>query len=214
MTEEEWESTDHTQRMIFSIPKPLATHRKFRLFMAACCRVALHRHRPEVLEAIDLAEQFADGRVSMTELIQMWGQFREIRTSLPIVRLLCPDLTQMSDTAEQFCRQSGGWVIGPNLIDPEGHKRHVVRLQQRNGLLRCIFGNPFRPVAFDPLWRTETAVALAAGIYADRAFDRLPILADALEEAGCDHADVLTHCRGPRPHARGCWVVDAVLGKE
>jgi hypothetical protein len=80
--------------------------------------------------------------------------------------------------------------------------------------LRCIVGNPFRPVAFAPSWRTETAVALAAGIYAERAFDRLPILADALEEAGCDVADVRTHCRGPGPHARGCWVVDGVLGKK
>jgi hypothetical protein len=81
-------------------------------------------------------------------------------------------------------------------------------------LLRCIFGNPFHPTTFADTWRTGTAVALAAGIYADRAFDRLTILADALEEAGCDSADVLTHCRGPGPHARGCWVVDGVLGKQ
>jgi len=81
-------------------------------------------------------------------------------------------------------------------------------------LLRDIFGNPFRPVVFPPSWRSETAVLLARGIYNDRAFDRLPILADALEEAGCDHADVLTHCREPNGvHARGCWVVDGVLGK-
>jgi hypothetical protein len=79
---------------------------------------------------------------------------------------------------------------------------------------RDIFGNPFRPVAFADSWRSETVVALAAGIYAERAFDRMPILADALEEAGCDHADVLSHCRGPGPHVRGCWVVDGLLGKE
>lgn len=79
---------------------------------------------------------------------------------------------------------------------------------------RCVSGDPFRPVAFDPRWLSETAVALATGIYAERAFDRMPILADALEEAGCDDADVLSHCRGPGPHVRGCWVVDRVLGKE
>jgi hypothetical protein len=62
-------------------------------------------------------------------------------------------------------------------------------------------------------WKSSTAAALAAGIYADRAFDRLPILADALEEAGCDNAEVLAHCRGDGPHCRGCWVVDLVLGK-
>ncbi|MBN9522996.1 hypothetical protein J0H58_31535 [bacterium] len=80
-------------------------------------------------------------------------------------------------------------------------------------LLRDILGNPFRPVAFDPTWRTEAVVALARGVYDDRAFDRLPVLADALEDAGCADADVLTHCRGDGPHVRGCWVVDLILGK-
>lgn len=80
--------------------------------------------------------------------------------------------------------------------------------------LRCILGNPFRPVAFLDSWRSEATVALASAIYADRAFDRLPVLADALEEAGCDYPDVLAHCRGPGPHSRGCWVVDGVLGKS
>ena len=80
-------------------------------------------------------------------------------------------------------------------------------------LFRDIFGNPFRPVAFDPSWRTSTAVALARQMYESRSFDRMPILADALEEAGCDEPSVLTHCRGDGPHVRGCWVVDLVLGK-
>jgi len=87
------------------------------------------------------------------------------------------------------------------------------RLAELANLFRCIFGNPFRPVALDPAWRTEAVVGLATGIYADRAFDRLPVLADALEDAGCANADVLGHCRGPGPHARGCWVVDLLLGK-
>jgi hypothetical protein len=61
---------------------------------------------------------------------------------------------------------------------------------------------------------TSTAVALARGIYEDRAFDRMPILADALQDAGCDNEDILDHCRGPEPHVRGCWVVDLLLGKR
>jgi hypothetical protein len=80
--------------------------------------------------------------------------------------------------------------------------------------LRDIFGHLFRPVTADPSWLTHTVVSLASGIYAERAFDRLPILADALQDAGCDNADVLTHCRCDGPHVRGCWVVDLVLGKE
>jgi hypothetical protein len=72
---------------------------------------------------------------------------------------------------------------------------------------------PAGPAA-DPTWRTEAVVGLARGIDADAAFDRLPVLADALEDAGCVDADVLTHCRAGGPHARGCVVVDLLLGRE
>jgi hypothetical protein len=84
----------------------------------------------------------------------------------------------------------------------------------RASVLRCIFGNPFRRVAVDQTWLSATVVALAQGVYEERAFDRLPILADALQDAGCTDEDVLAHCRSPEPHARGCWVVDLVLAKE
>jgi hypothetical protein len=74
-------------------------------------------------------------------------------------------------------------------------------------LLRCIFGNPFRALPRRNLawlaWEGGTVTKLAAMIYEERAFDRLPILADALEEAGCEAAELLTHLRGPRPHVRG-----------
>jgi hypothetical protein len=84
-------------------------------------------------------------------------------------------------------------------------------------LVRDIFGNPFRPVAIHRdwlAWNDGTVPKLAQTIYDDRRFDLLPILADALEEAGCDNADILGHCRGPGPHVRGCWVVDLMLGKS
>jgi hypothetical protein len=83
-------------------------------------------------------------------------------------------------------------------------------------LLREIIGNPFKGFVIDVswlCWRTNTVPKLAQAIYDDRAFDRLPILADALEEAGCDNTDMLDHCRRPGEHVRGCWVVDLLLGK-
>jgi hypothetical protein len=80
-------------------------------------------------------------------------------------------------------------------------------------LARCIFRNKFRPTALDPSWRTDTAVSLAKRMYDSRDFGVMPILADALQDAGCDSDDILEHCRGPGPHVRGCWVVDAVLNK-
>ncbi|MBP3956357.1 hypothetical protein J8F10_13815 [Gemmata sp. G18] len=80
--------------------------------------------------------------------------------------------------------------------------------------MRDVFGNPFRSVTFSPSWRISTAVALAAQMYESRDFSAMPILADALQDAGCDSADVLDHCRNDGPHVRGCWVIDLVLGKE
>jgi hypothetical protein len=81
-------------------------------------------------------------------------------------------------------------------------------------MVRCIFGNPFRPTTFDPRWRTSDTVGLARGIYEEPTFDRLPLFGDALMDAGCDDEAILAHCRSEGPHVRGCWVVDLVLGKE
>jgi hypothetical protein len=81
-------------------------------------------------------------------------------------------------------------------------------------LLRDVVGNPFRPVTFAPAWRTETAVLLARQMHESRDFANLPILADALQDAGCEAPDVLAHCRGDGPHVRGCWLIDLVLGRE
>jgi hypothetical protein len=88
-------------------------------------------------------------------------------------------------------------------------------------LLREVVGNPFRPVTVAPAWLTPTVKGLASAAYEERVQPsceldaaRLGVLADALEEAGCDNGDILAHCRGPGPHVRGCWVVDLLLGKE
>jgi hypothetical protein len=88
--------------------------------------------------------------------------------------------------------------------------------RQQCCLLHDIFGN-FRPVSIDPAWlawNDAALVKLAQAIYDDRAFNPLSVLADALQEAGCDIPEILGHCRGPGPHVRGCWVIDLVLGKE
>src|SRR5207253_2689886 len=96
--------------------------------------------------------------------------------------------------------------------DPVEHNRPVE-------WLRDLFGNPFRPVSLTPAWLTPTVLKLAQVAYDNRLLPsghlddtRLAVLADALEEAGCSNADILSHLRGPGPHVRGCWVVDVVTG--
>jgi hypothetical protein len=81
-------------------------------------------------------------------------------------------------------------------------------------LLREIFGNPFHPVTLDPAWRTPAVMQLARSLYEERRFEDVPVLADALEEAGCTNAEILDHCRSGGDHVRGCWLLDLLLGKE
>jgi hypothetical protein len=79
-------------------------------------------------------------------------------------------------------------------------------------LLRDLFGNPWAKVAIDPAWRTTTVLALATSAYESGDYATMPILADALQEAGCEDPEVLGHCRDAKYHGPGCWVVDAILG--
>jgi len=118
-------------------------------------------------------------------------------------------------TADAYIAQAVGWLMA---FSEERGRRAGLDVSGRpavaRSLILCVLGNPFRPVAFDPPWRTDTALSLAQQMYDDKEFSPMPILADALQDAGCDSADILDHCRGAGPHARGCWVVDLVLGKE
>ncbi|QEL13424.1 hypothetical protein [Limnoglobus roseus] len=81
-------------------------------------------------------------------------------------------------------------------------------------VIRCVFGNQYRHATFNPRSSRKKAVAFAQAIYDERAFDRLPALADILQEMGYEDPAVLAHCRSAGPHVRGCWVVDLVLGKS
>jgi hypothetical protein len=120
-------------------------------------------------------------------------------------------------TADEYHRLHEGTVDGEEVTrgaDVASGEAYNTEVAAQAVLVREIFGNPFRPVAVDPAWLTSDVVLLAQGIYDERAFDRLPILADALQDAGCDCDDLLAHLRGPGPHVRGCWALDLVLGKE
>jgi hypothetical protein len=126
---------------------------------------------------------------------------------------------EASISAIEVAQAAAGWAAAlagkrKATVNRAGKDGQGAARARQASLLRCIVGNPFRPVALDPSWRTSTVVALAEGIYADSAFDRLPVLADALQDAGCDNEQVSSHCRSGGPHARGCWVVDLLLRKK
>jgi hypothetical protein len=109
-----------------------------------------------------------------------------------------------------------GWR-GPTDAEIAAAIREQPEYAAQSNVLRDIIGNPFRSATIRPdwlAWNDGTVRRIAQAIYDERAFDRMPILADALEDAGCDNADILNHCRNGGEHVRGCWVVDLVLGRS
>jgi hypothetical protein len=175
-----------------------ATERKRRLFACACCRHLWRLLDRWDRELVQKAEQYADGLIARKELA------RAATTA-----------GNRPDDVSWLAHEAAG--SGPRASV-------VARWARRSGaegawlaaLVRDIFGNPFRRPQLDWAWlRWEggTVRKLAEGAYRDQAFDRLPVLADALEEAGCADEQLLAHCRGG-PHARGCWAIDLLLGQE
>jgi hypothetical protein len=87
---------------------------------------------------------------------------------------------------------------------------------EKLSLFREVVGNPFCPIVVDPnwlLWNGGMVGKIAAAIYADRTFEQMPVLGDALEDAGCTNTELLAHCRQTASHVRGCWALDLLLGR-
>jgi hypothetical protein len=226
MTEADWLTATDPERML-DYHRGKVSDRKLRLFAVACCRAVWHcLTDPRSRRAVEVSEAFTEGLASDDELryagwkaegayyaqLVRRDQFRQEQRLIALGVVHPDDTAFVSDELTQWINSARAAEHAAN--DPDEFLTEVSPNLLRPELVLDLFGNPFRPVTFDPRWRSESVVALATGIYADRAFDRMPILADALEEAGCDSADALNHCRGPGPHARGCWVVDLVLGKS
>jgi hypothetical protein len=230
MTEEEWLASKYAPDMLRHLRRTLprredntvrAPERKLRLFAVAVCNKLrwLFKHDWHRF-ALDMAEEYAEdaGDRQMRLEHGVRRTLGELRTDVGRPEHADNPLLDRALDATVFPHELWEGLDGQlyqvylALEKAWGNRRPP--FPHDGEYLHCIVGNPFRPVTFDPRWQSETVFALAYGIYEERAFDRLPILADALEDAGCDHADVLTHCRGDGPHVRGCWVVDLVLGKE
>ena len=209
MTAEEWDVCCDLNSMVGVLTrqrKNRPSDRRFRLLMCAVCR-ATWGVWTELVErlAVETIEQFADGEATEDD---MRGADRALVRAQPFSRL----------TAATRWATWGKWrqhdSMKKAVTSCIEFTADLASREFRVSLVRCIFGKPFQSVAFDPAWRTSDVLALARGIYNQRAFDRMPILADALQDAGCANDDILNHCRDTStPHARGCWVVDLVLEK-
>jgi hypothetical protein len=219
MTEADWLACDDPTSMLIFL-KGKATKRQLRLLGFACLgRVSHLLTDDRARAAVAIAERFADGLASEAELKKArtvanrakYPELNESGLGNAGYYLHCM-VTEIARLDRAFRPGVVCDFAGSTVREANGNPRNEYAAQ--TALVRDIFGNPFRPVTFSPSWRTDTAVSLARQMYDAREFSAMPILADAIQDAGCDSDDVLNHCRGPGPHVRGCWVCDLVLGKE
>lgn len=221
MTEQEWLVCSDPQQMLDFL-RDNATERKFILVVCACGHLVRHLLTdPRSKGVLPIVERFADGLASQKEIDAVFQ----------------PACDAAGEAAKYAAGKTDGpplptwaaaWVVAKAVIATSTMRGEDAFFGAVDGvyfataatgeppvrILQDIFGNPFRRVTLKPAWRTSSVTSLAHGIYDERRFADLPILADALEDAGCTHKKLLSHCRGPGPHVRGCWVVDLLLGKE
>jgi hypothetical protein len=191
--------------------------RKLRLFAVACTAAIRHLLAGECSrEVIRFTERWAEDATAGPAVS------KATNANYQLLQSLQPYTAQrMATAAVNTAAGPGAWAaawlvvsdVRSSLWAASQRPPHSVAADQA-ALLRHIAGKPDCPDLFDPAWRTPEAVAIARAAYDDCQWDDLPILADALEEAGCADEVLLTHCREPGEHVRGCWVLDLVLGKE
>jgi hypothetical protein len=211
VTEADWDRCSDPAAMLhFLRDSGRASDRKLGLFAVACCRriwplLADERSR----KAVEVAERYADGMANQRELRFAFSRAADAYAA-------------SSHTADR--RAAAG---AANAARPEAgyYARYVTPRKEHPALLRDVFGPlPFREVHIDPSLLTKhdgLATKLAQAAYDHRDLpagtldrDRLAVLADALEDAGLTDAQVLDHLRSAGPHVRGCFAVDAILGRE
>jgi hypothetical protein len=213
--------------------------RKGRLFAVACCRRIEHLLLPVHRQAIQTAERYADGLVTAKELHEAWDAVTSCGVKdapdrsaayAAVASLVhrhaghaLHNAGMRAALAVLFNETPIGGAEFPDFYARVRRSRQGKALAARLNLWQCgllcdVFGPlPFRALRLEVDWRTtegRAARQVAEHIYAERAFDLLPALGDALEETGCADAEVLAHCRAAREHVRGCWALDLALGRD
>jgi hypothetical protein len=229
MTESEWwTATEPCALADWLFFDPFASDRKLRLFAVRCCLAVEHLVRDrDLLELSIMTEAHAGGVVTAAELQdaaqQGWARYVALCADRPYpIKQVPPAHAAFLHAADpqDKKRDRGKYQADEDFPYPSWTALLVKDAIGGTGelqvhLLHDIFGPlPFRDIAADPSWLTSDVLLLARGIYEEKAFDRMPILADALQDAGCNNDDILNHCRAENwEHVRGCWVIDLLLGR-
>lgn len=226
MTEAEWQTCSDPDQMLVYL-RGKASDRKLRLFAVACCR----RIWPQLTDersrrAVEVAERYADGQATGRELAAACRDAVKAtrRRETPAAwaaywtckRLVADTVWNAAAAASGAgARSAAGLSRESRAGEAAWNAGSEAADNDQAELLRDLLGNPHRPVTLFPSWLSWNDGALskiAATIYAERRYADLPLLADALEEAGCTDEAMLAHCRRPGEHVRGCFAVDLLLG--
>jgi hypothetical protein len=235
MNEEQWLACDDPFHILEFLGGKV-TERKGRLFACACLRRARRLLTPRYLKAVEASENYADSQIETAELTRQeheifqlaaryFRRYRALPWTLVVqkqfvrtacIRVMATPLGEMLT----FSREC--WTVARSRGEADEKQRK--ELQARSDLLRDLFANPFHPLTVSCCvfsWHDNTIIRLAQTAYDERILPagtlnnaRLLIVADALEEAGCDDEQILRHLRNGGEHYRGCWAIDLLLGTK
>ncbi len=216
MNESMWRTGTDPQTMLLFLRNAQAgkrlriSDRKFRLFAVACCRRIWHTLKAtRFRQVVEMVERSADGNGDVRQAAQLVSNGDH--------SAVCAVVNTVAyQAAERTVVAASGWsgIVSEWSGSSYAAGQSAEAIAQC-ALLRDICDNPFRPVTLDPLWlawQDGLVRRLAQTVYEERAFERMPILGDALEDAGCPNPTILDHCRLPAEHVRGCWLLDLILG--
>jgi hypothetical protein len=209
MDEVTWRTTTNERTWMMEHIRAKALPRRLRLFACACVRRLWERLPPSAQEAVEITERFAEGLAMRDEMDVAAGQVAggasiSLANSLMQASFFAPAL------GADACLHTVARALA---AVPREQFREELAVQC--DLIRCVFGNPFRLIVLPAACLETSAVRSIAQVIAlEQRWADLPILADALEDAGCVDEGILTHCRSRGVHGRGCWVVDLILGKS
>jgi len=224
MSEREWLDCVDPNLMLKALSGRVSD-RKLRLFAVACCRHIWHLlPDPRSRTAIEVAERYADGLAGERERAAAKAAAAGARGegALAAYWTVCPNLPgaigSMCDAAVEAGARNAVLSAQRATADQLSAWDAAVTIGTREqaSFLREVLGNPFRATTTDGWldWRCGLIPAMAQQMYDTGDFRELPILGDALEDAGCTDSHLLAHCRSVGEHVRGCWALDLLIGKE
>lgn len=226
MAKFDWTACDDPDTLLDAAKrsKPPISARKQRLLGCGFCRHVWDRLEEPSRRAVEASERFADDPATAADLTAAYDDATRVNRRRFDKTGILYGKSAGTAPADRVTAKFG-WEAAGAASRPTkpvlGKIVFAVRMLAGDSggetaalaaLVRCVYGDPLTPLPLDPAWRTDAAVGIAAKVYDSREFGNLPVLADALQDAGCELPAVLDHCRLPGPHARGCWVIDWVLG--